>query len=148
MKLETQLFTVSLARLRRQFAEGDQDALIEAVALCHMQEVVAPKWVATAFVQATRAWRYKRTKERGEAFGPGPKGKHIASALRKRHLKLAVYNDISAEVEADTAIDDVLFARIGKAHGLSVTLVKELWRVAREEYEGLPLLTARRGRKK
>lgn len=101
---------------RLRFEGGDEVALIQAIGFCFAQEIVAPEWIVGAFCEATNKWFSMRAKTLDEAFGVRlPKGAHFHALKQRRRLKVAVWNAVQDAKNRGRAINDKLFAEVGKS---------------------------------
>lgn len=109
--------------LRRQYEAGDNTRLIAAMNLCAQYGVPMPKWVATAWLAATRLWAAGAAKSLDEAIGVArPKGKHAAAIAKKRRLMSRVWNHVK---EHRLPVCEDTFNAVGKQFGIGGTLAKE-----------------------
>lgn len=109
---------------------GDGFALLGAVRKCANHYIAMPEWLARAFIA-----RYDRVlnchvDSWDDAFGrPYPEGAHLNRLRKHRQNRLAVHNAVLNAVSnnPEVAIDEKLFARVGKPLALGKTLTQKLY---------------------
>jgi len=115
-----------LLELRARFESGDKGALLRAVAECARMDKVMPEWLAVGFREAWLSVIHYEAKSWDEAFGRAhPKGMNLRAARKKWRLKYAVQNKVRELSDQGRAINDELFAEVGKLFNIGVTLAKE-----------------------
>ncbi|MGE4194630.1 MAG: hypothetical protein AB7E51_14675 [Pseudodesulfovibrio sp.] len=113
-----------------KYLEGDNNAILEAVYECAMNDLSMPKWLSVAYIGAYRNVRHFRAKSWDEAFGkPHPKGRQLEAHKRRRELGPRVYNRIRLlrEKDENLPLDDGLFESVGKEFGICKTLANEYY---------------------
>jgi len=119
---------LSLDEHHKRYKDGDPRALMAALRECARCSIPMPDWVAHAYIARYDAVLNCRAGSWDDAFGrPFPKGAHL-SARRKRRTKApAVWLAVREAQDAGRAIDEGLFAEIGKTLGLGKTLTAEFY---------------------
>jgi hypothetical protein len=106
-----------LAYHEKQFNDGNQFALMDAIYQCAAHGLKMPEWVAAGYRHGYQQILNCNAKSLNEVFGdPYPKGKHLNAMKKRRNLRFTVWGmviDILAK-EPGTAINRKLFKRIGK----------------------------------
>lgn len=129
----------------RRYQDGDQGALLAAVATCAHYDLVMPDWVATNFLKAYRRGIHFQVRSWDEVFGrPLKKGRHLANARKRWEERLAVYNRVREilATKQDTPIDEALFELVGSELGLSKTVATELYYETKKMFGELPTTMA------
>lgn len=115
---------------RRPFFEANP---LDGIALCCTRDLVAPEWLARAFLRGFYKVTTCRARSWDEAFGAAlPKGANLAAARRTRENRLRVALAVTDITDRDPAraTDKALFEAAGKAAGEGATRAEELWREA------------------
>src|SRR5690606_29325883 len=109
---------------REKFEAGDATALFAAILWCGRSERPLPKWIVHEFAQAWHRYLERETAANlGEAFGIAwPKGKHAAAYRKKRRLEWDVYGDVCDAYKKGAALDEALFAKVGRKHHIGKKL--------------------------
>lgn len=120
---------MDLEQERIRFEAGDNNALLGAIRICANHDIVLPEWTSRAFIRAYDDVLNFKKGSWDEAFGhPIPKGKHLSALRKKRTKKWAVWNAVQDAIKTkNQAIDEQLFAEIGKDLGLGKTLAAEFY---------------------
>lgn len=131
---------------RREFYERHP---LDGMAVCALHDLVAPDWLARAFLRGFYAVTNCRARTWDEAFGPAfPKGTNLASKRRARinRGKAALaFSDILRR-DPQRAVDKGLWEEIGKLIGEGATRAEELYREALRMGMALSADAVRRGR--
>jgi hypothetical protein len=122
-----------LSMHRRQFENGNNEALLEAMAFCGRRRIVQPDWIVDAFAERWKKWTEFQVRTADEAFGLSrPKGQKL-SWLRLQHkLKYEVLLDIADAQAHRRPVNHDLYEEIGERYGVSATTVDKLYREARK----------------
>lgn len=113
---------------RERFERGDKVALLGAIRICANHDLPLPDWASRAFIRAYDRVLRLETGSWDDAFGrPYAKGKHLSAMRKKRMYGYPVRVAVAREHNAGHAIDESLFAKIGKEFGLGKTLTAELY---------------------
>lgn len=86
---------------RHDIESGSGVAVIDAVAKCVQCDLVAPDWLARAFLRRWRMVKDARVDswDHDDAFGaPFPKGSQLAAIRRRRSNRIAIHNIVSSFV--------------------------------------------------
>ncbi len=135
----------AITDLKKAIEGGDGFSVLEAVSLCLWRGLVAPNWLAKAFLVRYRtvvncnadSW------DDPSVFGkPYPKGKHLAALKKRRFLSPFVAHKV-AEIRAKDPenrrpIDKGLFEEVGDHFGIKATLTEDLY-YKHVSYWGNPL---------
>ena len=103
------------------------------MAVCAVHDLVAPDWLASAFLRCYRKVASCEVKTWDEAFGPAfPKGRNLAAARRARFNRPKVALAFSDILQRDPtrAVDAGLWEEIGVRVGEGKTRAEELYREA------------------
>ena len=106
---------------------------LDGMAVCAVHDVVAPDWLARAYLRGFYAVTTCRVRSWDQAFGaPFPKGTNLAARRRARLHRVQVANLVTDTVMADPTrpIDKGLWDEIGTKVGEGVTRTEELYREA------------------
>lgn len=111
---------------------GDGFAVLEAIAACVAHGLVAPEWLASAFVGRYRAVQGLRADswDAEIAFGrPYPKGAQLARLRARRKARLKLANLVQAHVakNPDLPMSVEQWEDIGRAANVGKTLAQELY---------------------
>lgn len=137
--LPPEVIEAQLDEYRRQFESGFRDALMHALLFCGRERVVMPEWLVVELVRGWQRFVRRDAENLGEAFGiTWPKGSHKAAYRKKRRLKLKVWLRVRELHKQGVAIDDAMFARVGKELGLGKTLASDYYYEA-ERNKPLPV---------
>jgi len=118
---------------REKIAAGDGYAVMYCVHLCVWHGLVAPDWLARAFLRRFRLVSRAEVGSWDEAFGrPWKKGVHLNRIRRRQEVGPAIVNAVVDAVAADPsrAVDQKFWEEIGKIAGVGKTLAEELYRSA------------------
>lgn len=119
-----------LEHLQKAFAGGDKFALMRAIRICANHDLPMPEWTSKAYIKAYDAVVNAREKSWDVVFGPPyPKGANLSALRKRRMLMFAVRNRVSEirKAEPAIAIDEGLFARVGKEFNIGKTLAAEYY---------------------
>lgn len=115
---------------RRAYYEKDP---LAGMACCAMYDLVAPEWLAKAYLRGYYKVSNCVVGSWDDAFGrPFPKGKHLASMRRAKRNRLkaaSAFSDI-LRADPDRPVDKALFEEIGTRIGEGATRAEELYREA------------------
>lgn len=152
-----ELFDPFLATLEQALARPDADAtrgavwrwagaqeLIESrafyeanplwgIAKCAVHDLVAPDWLAIAYLHRFRSVTHHHVRTWDEAFGPAhPKGKNMAAARRAmlNRPKVALLFRDTLQRDPLRPVDKALWDEIGTAVGEGATRAEDLYREA------------------
>ena len=115
---------------RRAAYEADPLAGL-AVCVCH--DLVAPDWLAMAYMRAYYKVVNCQVRTWDEAFGPAfPKGRNLAAARRARRNRVKVALAVNEALRRDPTrtVGPALWQEIGEQVGEGKTRTEELWREA------------------
>ncbi|NYG31636.1 hypothetical protein HZU83_20740 [Sphaerotilus montanus] len=115
---------------------------LKGVALCIQNDLVAPLWLAYAFLREYRSAAHGRVRTWDEAFGPPlPKGTNLALFRRARINTTKVINLFSKKIQENPlrSVNKALWEEIGREVGEGATRAEELYREARKLGRGLTL---------
>ncbi|MFM1911818.1 MAG: hypothetical protein RJB18_1209 [Pseudomonadota bacterium] len=116
---------------KKNILSGDSRKLIDSVASCLSAGLIAPNWLASAFLSRYRVVNDYESKswDDPKVFGlPHPKGTQLQSQ-RKRLFKMRlVYIEVSKHI--DKPIGEELFEMVGKKLHMGKTLVNEYYDLA------------------
>jgi hypothetical protein len=114
---------------RRRESEGDDKAVLDALALCLEFDLIVPEWLARTFFARYEKVRDFEAGSWDEVFGrPHKKGIHLERAKRKIELCMPVLERVKEIVENESvAIGAGLFERVGREFGISKTVCEELY---------------------
>ena len=103
---------------RPKFEKGEHWALLDAVDMCAHAGIPMPLWLAEAFSRCYGDWHRFGVKTLDEAFDvTRPKGIRLRDRARREMCKSRVIFEIVRRHKNGCAIDDELFAIVGKAVG-------------------------------
>jgi hypothetical protein len=129
-----------LEALERNFAKGDNFALLHAIRICANHDLVIPEWAARAYIKRFDAVLNCETDSWDGAFGrPYPNGVHLSKARQRRKLRFAVYARVRELLKANPKrpIDEGLFEEVGDKFDIGKTLCGRLYYEAKRMV-GLP----------
>ena len=115
---------------RRAYYEANP---LDGMAVCAVHDLVAPDWLARAYLRGFYAVTTCKARSWDEAFGaPFPKGTNIAAARRARQNRVAAALAFSDILQRDPtrAVDKMLWEEIGTRIGEGATRAEELYREA------------------
>jgi len=122
---------------RRAYYEANP---LDGMAVCAVHDLVAPDWLARAYLRGFRTVVNCEARSWDEAFGaPFPKGTNIAAARRARRNRVAVAVAFSDILQRDPSrpVDKALWEEIGARIGEGATRAEELYREALRMGAGL-----------
>ena len=116
-------------KLREKFEAGDEGALLNAVDCSARGGIPLPVWAANAFCDRYMRWYRFQVESLDAAFRvQRPKGMHIKDRAYREMLKPRVVLELlRLQSEERTAVDEFLFARIGKRLGISRSLASKVY---------------------
>jgi hypothetical protein len=118
----------TLDEYERAFRAGDSYALMQAIRKCAQHDLAMPAWVAAAYIRAFDRVHNFRAKSWDAVFGkPLRKGTQLVAVRKKREKSVQVWNAVRAAHQRGRAIDDPLFATVGRELGIGLTLAKEYY---------------------
>lgn len=147
-----------LDQLEQAFRDGEESALLAAVAECARADLVMPLWLATAFLHAYRDVIHRRAVSWDDVFGsplPGDikhKLQRLVALRKKREKSLFVWEEVrrrsaprgwdqkkgeAGEAIKGEAIDDLLFDSVGKKFGIGRTIAKEYYGFWKDQFDCL-----------
>lgn len=106
---------------------------IDAIAECVMNDMVAPDWLAVAFIARWRDVRHFRLKSWDDAFGlPHAKGTNLAAQRRAKRNTAKVIEAYAKTIteNPDMPIDKGFWDLIGNEIDQSGTRAEQIWRDA------------------
>ncbi len=120
-----------IAGLHERFQKDDKYALMLAVRACANHDLVMPKWVATAYINAFDTVQNYYAKSWDDVFGkPMLKGANMEAKRKKRYLEFAVLNEVHSILSSESPkppIDGHLFERVGQKLYIGKTLATEYY---------------------
>lgn len=121
---------------------GDGFAVLACIRKCVARGLIAPEWLAYAFISRYDSVLTSRAKSWDDsiAFGmPYKKGTNINAQRKKRMLMFAVYNDANQKLFENPAlpIDSYFFEELGKKFALGKTLTSEYYYTAKKYFPTL-----------
>lgn len=112
----------------RAYKAGNKNAVLEAIADCALAGLALPDWLARAYLKAWRSVRHYKSKSWDEAFGkPHASGANLNAMRKQREKSIAVWTEVDRHRRAGKAINDMLFAKVGRKYGIGLTLTKEYY---------------------
>lgn len=121
-------YYVALPYAREQYEAGHLDAILFALSRCYRYDLEVPGWAKEGLLRITDSIELFQARGWDEVLGrPIPKGTHIASVRKRHRLRPAVFNEVLAELEKGSPIDEALFERVGQKLGAGKSLVSELY---------------------
>jgi hypothetical protein len=124
-------------------AAGAGGVVLEAVAMCAMEDLPMPGWLSSAFLKRYRtAVHYKaKTWDDPAAFGPPhPKGTRIAAKRKERLKSLPLFLDVEKLINDGknsgefVTVDDALRI-VGVKHGIGETLAAEYYYAHKADFK-------------
>lgn len=113
---------------RREFYERNP---LGGMAVCATHDLVAPDWLARAYLRGFDAVAGCRVRSWDEAFGtPHPKGANLAAQRRSRINRVEAVNAFDDLLQRDPGrpVDKALWEEIGRSIGEGATRAEELYR--------------------
>jgi hypothetical protein len=124
-------------KCRKHFEAGEDWALLEAIDVCARSGQRLPMWIVDAFCPRYAAWLTYEAGTLDAAFGVArPKRTKIKARAARERQRARVVRRVFDLHRAGVPIDERLFARAGKALGLSGGAAKSIY----YEDESKPLL--------
>lgn len=124
---------------REQIEAGDGFSILAAIASCVTYGLVAPEWLARAYLRSYRKVLSCESASWDEVFGKPYPGKKLADLRRRRQLRLAVFNSVSEIRKSEgTSIDVGLFEQVAQKFNIGKTLCSELYYEAKKMMPALP----------
>jgi len=115
-----------IERQRARFEAGDGFAILHAVAICALRELVMPEWVIRGFLDRYRSVTHYKVKSLDEAFGFFlPKGAKLPAHRQKREKSLIAYFEVRKRSEAGESIGPELFHSVGEGLHLGASKVRD-----------------------
>lgn len=124
----TQFFGAQDLILNRSFYEEHP---LHGVSVCMRDDLVAPEWLAKAYLRCFRAATHGNVRTWDEAFGPAHKRGANLGAIRRRRLNCSkVTTAFIAEIARapDRPIDKAFWEDVGSKIGEGATNAEELYR--------------------
>lgn len=118
--------------LRQDVEAGNGIAIMEAMAFCVSHGMVAPGWLASAFVGKVQAVAEGRAREWGDsaAFGPAhPPGTNISGVRSRSHTAPAAYREALRMLAADPSRElskEYFYGELGGRFEMGSTQIKSL----------------------
>jgi hypothetical protein len=95
-----------LMAARVNIEAGDSFALMEAVRLCLLYRLSAPKWLLQAFERGIAPVAARDLNSWDEAFGtPFPSGTHLAAVKKRDRTARALFAELIQRASADSAFE-------------------------------------------
>ena len=117
-----------LGWLNSQFKQGDHGALLDALHVCAVHDLVMPAWVAESYLDAYRTVLAGEAKSWDEVFSPPhPKGAHLNRIRKERKNRWRVYSEVTRLHDAGEPLDEALFCKVGGKLGLGKTQTSEIY---------------------
>ncbi len=125
---------LKMDELENQHSKGDRKALLYAIHLCAMTEIVIPEWAAKAFMKAYRQIAWAEAKSWDDVFGkPFGKGAQLGKIRKKQELAVRIGMRARELLSGKNPppIDPYFFELLAAEFGIKKTVCSEL-------YYGLP----------
>jgi hypothetical protein len=108
---------------------GDGFAVLACIRTCVTNDLVAPEWLAYAFNAHFDKVLNCRVGSWDAAFGKPYPGKHLRNLQQRRKLRFDVLDRIRdiLKTESKTAVDETLFAQVGREFNIGKTLCGEMY---------------------
>jgi hypothetical protein len=132
-------YTARIIEIRRkQFIDGHNWALLDAVDLCARTGRPVPLWAVDPFCSRYLSWLHFRAKTLDAAFKVDrPKGMHVGTAARHEMLRSGVVRNVlllhepprtkGGKLRPAVPLDKDLFHRAGKSLGIPGAQVRTIW---------------------
>lgn len=123
-----------LDTLRLRYEDGDQGALLDAIALCADNGLPLPQWCASAFCAAYMRVKNYKLRSWDEAFGkPHPARAQLPAAEQRHRLMYPVWKRVTQlHVRKNKPIDGELFEVVGEEFHIGKTRCSEYYYAVEE----------------
>lgn len=106
---------------------------LDGIAVCCIHDLVAPEWLALAYLRGFYKVTGCQVRTWDEAFGPAfPKGVNLAARRRARRDRVHAIVVVKDMLDRDPGrpMDKAFWSEVGVAIGEGATRAEELWREA------------------
>ncbi|HOY69095.1 MAG TPA: hypothetical protein PLP29_19630 [Candidatus Ozemobacteraceae bacterium] len=121
--------TAQDVKKRREAVEaGDGLAILSSMRDCAKCGMIAPEWLADAFVNRCNSVFDLKVKSWDKAFGkPFPKGRQLETAREEREKMFLIYAAVHSRHQAGERIDKALFESVGEMFDMGATRTEEIF---------------------